>query len=57
MKVDEYDAATQGQIRKLMFEQKQKRMGIESPEEKSMADIMASLPPMPGSEEEAGGGA
>jgi len=49
MKMDEYDSATQGQIRKLMHEQKLTRMGLPTQEEQNMADMMAKMPPHPDS--------
>mmetsp|Transcript_21623 Transcript_21623/g.40685 ORF Transcript_21623/g.40685 Transcript_21623/m.40685 type:complete len:305 (-) Transcript_21623:27-941(-) len=52
MKIDEYDAETQAQIRKIMFDQKQQRAGLPSSDEmmgvgSEMEKLLQSVPPPP----------
>ena len=59
MNVSEYDEATQAAIRKIMFDQKQGRLGLPSSDEilgirKEEELDMRELPPMPGQEEMGG---
>ena len=46
-KIDEYDQSTQAALRKIMFDQKQKSLGLMTSEEIEMEEIMrvASLQP------------
>jgi hypothetical protein len=48
MKIDEYDEKTQGEIRKIVAEQRMKRMGLMTEEERAQAELMKGLPPVPG---------
>lgn len=48
-KLDEYDAETQGEIRKIMFNQKQKAMGLPTSEELEQEELMAKVRYLPGS--------
>mmetsp|Transcript_55390 Transcript_55390/g.152556 ORF Transcript_55390/g.152556 Transcript_55390/m.152556 type:complete len:136 (-) Transcript_55390:365-772(-) len=48
-KIDEYDAETQGAIRKIMFDQKQKAMGLKSSDEIAQDELMEKAKYLPGS--------
>jgi hypothetical protein len=48
-KLDEYDAETQGAIRKIMFDQKQKAMGLPTSEEIGQQELMDKVRYLPGS--------
>jgi hypothetical protein len=48
-KMDEYDDATQEGIRKIMFDQRQKRLGLKTSEELKMDDIIDKCRHLPGS--------
>ena len=55
MKIDEYDPETQGAIRKIMFDQKQKRLNLPTSDELAgaggvpddIAQMMANMPSPP----------
>ena len=52
LKIDEYDEETQGQIRRIMFDQAEKREGRPTSDElrgvgKEMEDLMKQVPPPP----------
>ena len=48
-KIDEYDAETQGSIRKIMFDQKQKAKGLPTSEEIEQEELMSQVRYLPGS--------
>lgn len=48
-KIDEYDEETQGAIRKIMFDQKQKAMGLPTSDEMQANDILEQAKGLPGS--------
>ena len=52
LKIDEYDAETQGQIRKIMFDQAEKRAGRPTSDElmgvgSELEELMRKVPPPP----------
>jgi hypothetical protein len=57
MKIDEYDEETQGAIRKIMFDQKQKQLGLPTSDEMSADDVLERAKGLPGSPFLPGGGA
>eukprot|EP00628_Pelagophyceae_sp_CCMP2097_P018177 CAMPEP_0206843376 /NCGR_PEP_ID=MMETSP0975-20121206/23433_1 /ASSEMBLY_ACC=CAM_ASM_000399 /TAXON_ID=483370 /ORGANISM="non described non described, Strain CCMP2097" /LENGTH=266 /DNA_ID=CAMNT_0054385911 /DNA_START=70 /DNA_END=867 /DNA_ORIENTATION=+ len=48
-KMDEYDSATQAGIRKIMFDQRQKQLGLKTSEEIKIDDILDKCRHLPGS--------
>lgn len=48
-KVGEYDSETQGQLRKIMFDQQQKAQGLPTSDELTMQEMLAKAKGLPGS--------
>ena len=47
--VEDYDAVTQGELRKIMFDQRQKAMGLPTSEELRVEEMIEKVKHMPGS--------